>query len=132
MKTIDDELTRLFTLEEITQALNQMHPLKSPGPDGVAVVAKHEKYLGLPTVVGRSKKELFEGIKDRIWKKLHSWSSKQLSQAGRSVLLKSIIHMIPTYVIRYLASSKAQWRTSFELWCRYKNSLAHVGQTVLA
>ncbi|KAL0378749.1 UNVERIFIED_CONTAM: Retrovirus-related Pol polyprotein from type-1 retrotransposable element R2 [Sesamum radiatum] len=50
---------------------------------GVEVVEKHAKYLGLPTVAGRSKRELFEGIKDRFWCKLHSWSAKQLSQAGR-------------------------------------------------
>ncbi|KAL0434827.1 UNVERIFIED_CONTAM: hypothetical protein Sradi_0190600 [Sesamum radiatum] len=29
----------------------------------VTVLPKHEKYLGLPTVAGRSKRELFEGIK---------------------------------------------------------------------
>ncbi|KAL0405328.1 UNVERIFIED_CONTAM: hypothetical protein Slati_3846700 [Sesamum latifolium] len=156
---MNDELTKPFTPEEITQALKQMHPLKSPGPDeafsglirkaekegaiqgvavsrsthtvshilfaedtlifcqatkevltrlqliltsfeaasglkinkhksamvfsknveegvrfelvqvlGVVVVAKHDKYLGLPSVMGRSKKEMFEGIKERMWK----------------------------------------------------------------
>ncbi|KAL0355426.1 UNVERIFIED_CONTAM: LINE-1 retrotransposable element O protein [Sesamum radiatum] len=33
---------------------------------GVEVVPKHDKYLGLPTVSGRSKKELFASIKDRM------------------------------------------------------------------
>ncbi|KAL0402014.1 UNVERIFIED_CONTAM: hypothetical protein Slati_4231300 [Sesamum latifolium] len=56
---------------------------------GVAVVPRHEKYLGLPTVVGRSKKEVFAGIKERIWKKLQNWTSNQLSQAGGAVLLKT-------------------------------------------
>ncbi|KAL0427724.1 UNVERIFIED_CONTAM: hypothetical protein Slati_2947200 [Sesamum latifolium] len=66
---------------------------------GVTVVPKHEKYLGLPTVVGRSKREAFEGIKERILKKLQCWSSKQLSQAGRSVLLKTVILAISNYVM---------------------------------
>ncbi|KAL0408448.1 UNVERIFIED_CONTAM: hypothetical protein Sradi_1779200 [Sesamum radiatum] len=56
---------------------------------GVEVVEKHAKYLGLTTVAGRSKRELFEGIKDRFWRKLHSWSAKQLSQAGRAILIKT-------------------------------------------
>ncbi|KAL0401241.1 UNVERIFIED_CONTAM: hypothetical protein Slati_4154000 [Sesamum latifolium] len=64
---------------------------------GVMVVPRHDKYLGLPTISGRSKKELFEGIKERIWGKLNSWASRKLSQAGRTVLLKSVIQTVPTY-----------------------------------
>ncbi|KAL0394999.1 UNVERIFIED_CONTAM: hypothetical protein Slati_4466100 [Sesamum latifolium] len=66
---------------------------------GFEVVSKHDKYLGLPTVVGHSKKEVLEGIKERIWHKIHSWSSRKLSQVGRAVLLKSVIQTIPTYVM---------------------------------
>ncbi|KAL0434009.1 UNVERIFIED_CONTAM: hypothetical protein Slati_2735200 [Sesamum latifolium] len=47
----------------------------------------------------RSKKEMFAGIKERIWKKLHTWSSKQLSQAGRAFLLKTVLQTIPTYAM---------------------------------
>ncbi|KAL0448420.1 UNVERIFIED_CONTAM: hypothetical protein Slati_1398400 [Sesamum latifolium] len=63
---------------------------------GVTVVPKHDKYLGLPTIVGRSKKELFEGLKDSIWGKLRCWSAKKLSEAGRVVLLKIVLQTIPT------------------------------------
>jgi hypothetical protein len=31
-------LLRVFTPEEVDSALNQMHPLKSPGPDGMSAV----------------------------------------------------------------------------------------------
>ncbi|KAL0361467.1 UNVERIFIED_CONTAM: hypothetical protein Sradi_3831200 [Sesamum radiatum] len=37
---------------------------------GVRVVEKHVKYLGLPALVGRSKKEIFQSLKDKIWKRL--------------------------------------------------------------
>ncbi|KAL0449106.1 UNVERIFIED_CONTAM: hypothetical protein Slati_1467000 [Sesamum latifolium] len=40
---------------------------------GVAVKDKHDKYLGLPSTVGRSKREVFEGLKDRYWQKLNGW-----------------------------------------------------------
>ncbi|KAL0313070.1 UNVERIFIED_CONTAM: Retrovirus-related Pol polyprotein from type-1 retrotransposable element R2 [Sesamum radiatum] len=63
---------------------------------GVEVVARHDKYLGLPTLAGRSKRELFEGIKDRFWSKLNNWTAKQLSQASRAVLIQTVLQMIPT------------------------------------
>ncbi|KAL2245810.1 UNVERIFIED_CONTAM: hypothetical protein Sindi_2849200 [Sesamum indicum] len=61
--------------------------------------AKHAKYLGLPSFVGQSKKELVEGIKDRVRRKMNSWATKKLSQAGRAVLIKLIVQVIPTYVM---------------------------------
>lgn len=33
-------------------------------------VDRHTKYLGLPTIIGRSKKTIFSCLKERIWKKL--------------------------------------------------------------
>jgi hypothetical protein len=55
------------------------------------------KYLGLPSMIGRSKKAIFNFIKDRVWKKINSWSSKCLSKVGREVLIKSVLQSIPTY-----------------------------------
>jgi len=55
------------------------------------------KYHGLPSMIGRSKKATFNFIKDRIWKRINSWSSKNLSKAGREVLIKSVLQSIPTY-----------------------------------
>ncbi|MCI61355.1 RNA-directed DNA polymerase (Reverse transcriptase), partial [Trifolium medium] len=48
---------------------------------GVKHVLGMGKYLGLPSMVGRSKKETFSFIKDRIWKKINSWRSRSLSKA---------------------------------------------------
>ncbi|KAL0402372.1 UNVERIFIED_CONTAM: hypothetical protein Slati_4267100 [Sesamum latifolium] len=72
---------------------------KLAGVLGVTVVAKHDKCLRILTIAGRSKKELFDGIKERIWQRLNSWSSKKLSQAGRGVLVKSVLQTIPTYTM---------------------------------
>jgi hypothetical protein len=57
------------------------------------------KYLGLPSMIGRSKKSLFKFIKDRVWKKINSWSGRALSGAGREVLIKSVLQSIPTYMM---------------------------------
>ncbi|KAL0449288.1 UNVERIFIED_CONTAM: hypothetical protein Slati_1485200 [Sesamum latifolium] len=187
---MNGELTRPFAEDEITFALKQMHPLKSPGPDealshlirqaksqgtiqGISISSqaprvshllfaddtmifckatptaildiqgilklferafgykinleksaivfshntpvqnreilanvlrvmvkdKHDKYLDLPSTVGQSKCELFEGLKDRIWLKINSWAMKKLSQVGHAVLLKSVLQAIPSYIM---------------------------------
>ncbi|KAL0418855.1 UNVERIFIED_CONTAM: hypothetical protein Sradi_1299000 [Sesamum radiatum] len=48
---------------------------------GVSLVLKHDKYLSLPFIVGRSRGELFQGIKDQIWSRIQGWKAKLLSQA---------------------------------------------------
>ena len=64
---------------------------------GVQVALGTSKYLELPSMIGRSKKANFYFVKDRVWKKINSWSSKCLSKAGREVLIKSMLQSIPTY-----------------------------------
>lgn len=48
----------------------------------VSVVQQYEKYLELPSFIGRKKKERFDNIKHRVWKKLQGWERKLLFQAG--------------------------------------------------
>ncbi|KAL0458285.1 UNVERIFIED_CONTAM: LOB domain-containing protein 29 [Sesamum latifolium] len=60
---------------------------------------KMELYLGLPSRTARSKRELFSAICDRIWNRLNGWNEKILSQAGKEVLIKSIIQAIPAYAM---------------------------------
>lgn len=55
------------------------------------------KYLRLPSLVGRVKKGVFSFIKERVWKRITSWSGKSLSQAGREILIKSVAQAIPSY-----------------------------------
>lgn len=66
---------------------------------GVWVVEKHDKYLGLPTVVGRSKKIITKGVKEKLWKRLQGWKGMLLSKASREILIKAIAQSIPTYVM---------------------------------
>ncbi|KAL0303568.1 UNVERIFIED_CONTAM: hypothetical protein Sradi_6224900 [Sesamum radiatum] len=66
---------------------------------GVTRISKHEKYLGLPSIIGRSKREVFASLKEKVWQRLQGWTSKRLSQAGRGILIQSIILAIPAYVM---------------------------------
>jgi len=54
-------------------------------------------FLGLPSMVGRSKKSGFNYLKDCIWKKCQSWSVKSLSRAGKEVFIKSVAQAITSY-----------------------------------
>ena len=66
---------------------------------GVQEIRNYEKYLGLPSLDGKRKKESFNFIKEKVWRKLQGWEAKLLSQVGREVLLKAIIQAIPTYTM---------------------------------
>ena len=64
---------------------------------GVLVVQQYEKYLGLPSFIGRKKKENFDNIKQQVWKKLQGWEGKLLSQARREILIKAMAQALSMY-----------------------------------
>ncbi|XP_012853612.1 PREDICTED: uncharacterized protein LOC105973139 [Erythranthe guttata] len=79
------------TTEELKHGLHQIL--------GFRVVEQHDKYLGLPASIGRTKKEIFAYLRDRVWAKMKGWGEKQLSKAGKEVLIKSVLQAIPSYVM---------------------------------
>jgi ribonuclease HI len=66
---------------------------------GVQAVLGTGKYLGLPSLIGRNRTAVFSYIKDRVWQKISSWSSRCLSKAGREIMIKSVLQAIPSYVM---------------------------------
>jgi hypothetical protein len=66
---------------------------------GVRHVLGTRKYLGLPSLIGRKKKDTFPFIKDRIWKRINSWRGRALSKAGKEIMIKSVLQAIPSYVM---------------------------------
>lgn len=64
---------------------------------GIASEGGSGKYLGLPELFGRKKKDLFNMIVDRIRQSACSWSSKFLSTAGKIIMLKSVLATMPAY-----------------------------------
>ncbi|XP_024178732.1 uncharacterized protein LOC112184727 [Rosa chinensis] len=66
---------------------------------GVQVVESHEKYLGLPTYVGRKMTTTFQYIKDNLAKKLEVWQGKLLSGAGKDILNRVVAQALPTYAM---------------------------------
>ncbi|XP_048489904.1 uncharacterized protein LOC125491871 [Beta vulgaris subsp. vulgaris] len=66
-------------------------------------VDEHDKYLGLPTYIGSSKKRVFQSIQERILKKLKGWKEGFVSQVGREILIKTVAPAIPTYSMQCFA-----------------------------
>ena len=66
---------------------------------GAQIIQQHEKYLGLPPLMGRSKNKAFNWIKDQVSWKITGWKSKLLSNAGREILIKAVAQATPTYTM---------------------------------
>lgn len=58
-----------------------------------------EKYLGLPELFGRKKRDMFASIVDRIQQRVVCYSSRQLSPTGKLTLLKPVLTAIPTFAM---------------------------------
>jgi len=66
---------------------------------GAQVIKQHEKYMGLPLLVGKRKRNTFNDIKEKLGKKLTGWKEKLLSKVGKKVLIKAMAQVIPTYTM---------------------------------
>jgi hypothetical protein len=56
-----------------------------------------EKYLGMPSDVGRSVNGAFKFLRDRLWKRIQGWIEIILSAGGKEILIKSIAQAIPIF-----------------------------------
>ena len=66
---------------------------------GAPVTSHHEKYLGLPVLIGRNKTDAFDYLRERIRGRIQGWSKRFLSRAGKEIMLKTVIQMILSYVM---------------------------------
>lgn len=63
------------------------------------VASHHENYLGLPSMLGRSKYQFVREIKEKIYSKLKIWKARLFSYGEREFLIKAIAQAITTYAI---------------------------------
>ena len=61
--------------------------------------AKQSKYLGLPMVIGRSKRQVFDYVRERVISRITNLKEKLLSQVGKEVLLESVVLSLPAYIM---------------------------------
>uniref|UniRef100_A0A2N9HU09 Reverse transcriptase domain-containing protein n=1 Tax=Fagus sylvatica TaxID=28930 RepID=A0A2N9HU09_FAGSY len=108
---INREKTAIYFSSNTSQVTRQLI-LEFWGSQGASIF---DKYLGLPAMIGRSKKSIFNGLKERIVQRLQGWKEKFLSKAGREVLIKAVAQAIPTYAMNCFRLPKA--------WCEEVNGL---------
>lgn len=62
---------------------------------GVIPNKRHDKYLGLPFLMGHKKRNLFDQMINRTMNKINIWYNQYLSYAGRLVLIQAVTNVIP-------------------------------------
>ncbi|EPS69625.1 hypothetical protein M569_05141 [Genlisea aurea] len=67
---------------------------------GVPLADALGRYLGLPSLIGMSKKAAFRDLRDRIQNRIFHWHTKFLSKAGKIVLIKAVLQAISTYAMQ--------------------------------
>ena len=79
-------------VSRITQRhLRQVWPLQK--------LSEEAKYLGNRLFIGKNKKEIFSYMKDKSCHRIQGWKNRALSKAGKEILLKSIVQVVPSFIM---------------------------------
>ena len=76
---------------------------------GVPRTSHAERYLGLPALIGRKKKEVLAYIKEKAWRRIRGWNKKALSRARKEILLKPVVQAIPNFVMNVFLLPLSLW-----------------------
>lgn len=63
------------------------------------VVSKYEKYLGLPSMIGRKKMSFFNEVKLKVLSKISSWQLKMFFSGSKEILIKAVAQAVPAYAM---------------------------------
>lgn len=66
---------------------------------GFKEAGDNSMYLGLPSFISRKKSVVFGYIKEKLQEKLQGWDKKNLSRAGKEVLIKSSAQSLFNYTM---------------------------------
>ncbi|CAL1382388.1 unnamed protein product [Linum trigynum] len=66
---------------------------------GVGAIGVHDKYLGLPTMISRSKMDTFRYLEEKLLERLQGWKQRTLSWVAKETLIKSVALALPLDVM---------------------------------
>lgn len=61
----------------------------------------HNKYLGLPNLLGQKKSVLLGFLNDRIENKIRVWERKPVAKPGQEILIKMVGQSLPNYAMSF-------------------------------
>ena len=80
---------------------------------GIGETHNLEKYPRFPIIHKGRRRNEFQFVVERVQAKLAGWKSKSLSLAGRLVLIKAVVSLIPEYNMQCYKLSKCKRRSDF-------------------
>ncbi|GMP71230.1 hypothetical protein CsSME_00029724 [Camellia sinensis var. sinensis] len=83
---------------------------------GCKVTMLPVSYLGLPLGASFKETKVWDGVVDRVQRRLARWKRQYLSKGGRITLIKSVISSIPTSY-RGISCGIANGRAFIIIWC---------------
>jgi hypothetical protein len=85
----------------------------------IDVEAFSEKYLGLPTAVGRLTDEAFNYITEAVRAMMNGYAEKTLSYPAKEVLIKAVIKAKPTFSMSCFLLSKGMCQKLVSLMAQF-------------
>lgn len=65
----------------------------------IEIFPHYDNYLGLPSSLVRTKKDVFKFIVDQVAKKVGGWREKTFSTRGKETLIKAVAQVVPSYAM---------------------------------
>lgn len=80
---------------------------------------ENSKYLGHPSLVGRSKKRVFGFLKERASKRIQGWQEKPISRGGKTILIRNVAQAIPSFCMSCFLLPKTLFQELEKLFNNY-------------
>ena len=117
--SLGQQINKAKTAIFFSHSTNEERRLMIKNTLGVEEIRSYEKYLGLPSLVGKNEKTSFNYIKERVWRKLQGWEEKLLSQVDREILIKAVVQTIPIYTMNCFKLPISLCNDLEELICKF-------------
>lgn len=104
-QSLNQQKSSVFSSKNVNQSL--IVPLALTL--GIGHSSQPGKYLGLPFILPRLKRQAHLQLKAKLLKRVSGWRSKLLSQAGRACLIRFVLSFVPIYFMSSFLLPNKYW-----------------------